>query len=330
MRKPIPGIGFLRFARELAMSFADLAVLLKTVRRFKPQAIMLQTLLYPCYLALFVSKKVPLIITFWNGDVTWWARSTGMERLCKRQIVSRLSRRAAAITVNSTAAQRACAEYGARPEKVHLLRYPGVDTRSFRQLPKNSFRQELGIQASRVVLCPRGLAPYCNNGTIVAAAKIVAGRYKDVLFLFVSGVGTEQDWNELMKQAAGSGISGNFRRDGQVPWESMPAYYCASDCMISISSNDSLPNCMLEAMACRIPVVMGDIPAIREWVTDDQNGFLVPVNDHQRLASRIIEAFSDSKKTETLSASGLQRVLDDADSVQNVPKIKELVKVTAR
>jgi glycosyltransferase involved in cell wall biosynthesis len=75
---------------------------------------------------------------------------------------------------------------------------------------------------------------------------------------------------------------------------------------------------------------MGDIPAIREWVTDDQNGFLVPVNDHQRLASRIIEAFSDSKKTETLSASGLQRVLDDADSVQNVPKIKELVKVTAR
>lgn len=42
----------------------------------------------------------------------------------------------------------------------------------------------------------------------------------------------------------------------------MPDYYACADVMVSISSHDSLPNCMLEAMACGIPVVMGDIPQI--------------------------------------------------------------------
>ena len=48
---------------------------------------------------------------------------------------------------------------------------------------------------------------------------------------------------------------------------------------------------MLEAMACGIPVVMGDIPQIWEWVEDGVNGFLSPTRDPNPLADKIVRAF---------------------------------------
>ena len=88
-------------------------------------------------------------------------------------------------------------------------------------------------------------------------------------------------------------IEKNFRWDGQVPFDMMPIYYCAADVMVSIASNDSLPNCMLEAMACGIPVIMGDIPQIREWVNDGVNGFLVPPRDPIALSESILKVFEN-------------------------------------
>jgi glycosyltransferase involved in cell wall biosynthesis len=278
------------YAADIAIG--DFLLLQETVERFKPDVIFLQTLLYPCYLAFFLPHSIPLIITFWNGDVVWRAQWDGIDQLFKNLIVTYGIRRADGITVNSTTAFDGCIKYGAEKGKVQLIRYPGVDLERFHPQDKYLSRKNLGINTKYLVLCPRGLGGYLNSDVIIEAAGIVCEKYSDTTFLFISKVGAEE-WEKHYKRACELGIEQNVRHDGQISWESMPVYYSCSDVMVSISSNDSLPNCMLEAMACGIPIIMGDIPQIKEWITDSYNGFLVPPKDYQMLANKISDVFEN-------------------------------------
>lgn len=113
---------------------------------------------------------------------------------------------------------------------------------------------------------------------------------------------------------------------GSVSHEIMPDYYNASDVMISLSSNDSLPNCMLEAMSCKTPLIMGDIPQIREWITDGENGFLIPVHDEVALINRIIRINENkNKEIDPFLKLNRFRIENEFDSRIIKNKIKELV-----
>ncbi|MFQ6061284.1 MAG: glycosyltransferase, partial [Thermoplasmata archaeon] len=50
---------------------------------------------------------------------------------------------------------------------------------------------------------------------------------------------------------------------------------------------------LLEAMACGLFPVVSDIPANRAWIEDGKNGFLVPLDNQEILARRIVEALQD-------------------------------------
>lgn len=312
---------------EHSILLNDMLMVRRYAREFKPDLVFAQTLLYPCYLALLLPRRIPLMITFWNGDVTWWAQHDGVERAFKKKLVERASRRAAAITVNSGAAREACLGYGAGADKVKLIRYPGVDLRLFNpSIAQEEARQALAITARNVVLCPRGLGGYLNSDVIIEAASLVLAQVPDTLFVFISGVGSDELWQEHLQSASALGIAGNLRRDGKVDWKTMPLYYRAADVMVSPSSNDSLPNCMLEAMACGVPVVMGDIPQIREWVTHNENGLLVPPRDAQTLADAVLTVLRSEVQVEKFTRKNLQLVESEVDSQTVAARIKQLVK----
>ncbi len=315
---------------EVSRSIRDIRILRTAAKTFRPDVVFLQTLLYPCYLAYFLPRHLPVIVTFWNGDVTWWARWNGIERRFKKWIVLHGVRRARAITVNSRTAHDACLGYGTQPEKVHLIRYPGVDLVRFRRSSKEEARGRLEIRARRAVLCPRGLGGFLNSDVIVEAAARVVNADPETLFLFLSGNGGEEEREKHARRAAELGIEGNCRWEGQVPWESMPLYYSASDVMVSVSQNDSLPNCMLEAMACGVPVIMGDIPQIREWVSDGVNGILVPTRDPVALAEGILKILSDPDGiTGRFVERNLETTRREFDARKNAESIKDLVRVHA-
>lgn len=315
---------------EIVRSLRDIRILREAARTFRPDIVFLQTLLYPCYLAYFLPRHLSVIVTFWNGDVTWWAQWNGIERRFKKRIVLHGVRRARAITVNSQTARDACLRYGAAPDKVHLIRYPGVDLTRFRRSSKEEARKRLGIRARRTVLCPRGLGGFLNSDVIVEAAVHVVGNYPETLFLFLSGNGGEVEREKHALRAVALGIDGHCRWEGQVPWESMPLYYSASDVMVSVSQNDSLPNCMLEAMACGVPLVMGDIPQIREWVSDGDNGLLVPPRDPAALAEGILRIFVNTDDlTGRFAEKNLEIVRREFDARRNVESIKKLVRTHA-
>ena len=88
---------------------------------------------------------------------------------------------------------------------------------------------------------------------------------------------------------------------------------CA-DVMVSVSSNDSLPNCMLETMACGVPVMMSDIPQIHEWIVDGVNGYLCSPRDPDVLTEKIRNIFkNENNVVVTFVKQNLIRVSQDAN-----------------
>jgi glycosyltransferase involved in cell wall biosynthesis len=315
---------------EIDKSIKDIKILKFTTKQFDPDIIFLQTLLYPCYLSYFLPKSVPVITTFWNGDVLWWAQWTGIEALLKKHLVRYGVQRSQAVTVNSQAALNTCIGYGSQREEIHLIRYPGVDLNLFEGISKEEARRKLGIKFQKVVFLPRGLGGYLNSDIIVESAATVLDKYPSTLFLFVSDVGGEKELSKHQARTRELGIEGNFRWDGQVPWEEMATYYSSSDVMVSLSSNDSLPNCMLEAMACGVPVIMGDIPQIREVFAHGAKGFLVPPRDPKALSDSILEVFEGSGgKIMSFCAENLDLVRSEFDSKKSAQHIKHIVQQTA-
>lgn len=306
----------------------DIFLIRRYINDFRPEVVFLQTLMYPCYLSYFWLNKIPMIVTFWNGDVTWWAKWTGIERAFKKKIVQHGAREAAAITVNSRSALNACLGYGAAEEKVKLIRYPGVNLRMFKpHLNRAEVRAQLGLPSeSRIVFCPRGLGGYLNSDVIIEAAALVINRFPDTQFLFLVRDDVRDVWDSHLMRAAELGVASNVSCVGNVPWENMPLYYQAVDVMVSISSNDSLPNCMLEAMACGVPVIMGDIPQIREWVKDGENGYSIPPRAPSELASRIVRVLADQAGViETFVQTNIGLIHREVDSDAVAVAVKQLV-----
>jgi glycosyltransferase involved in cell wall biosynthesis len=52
----------------------------------------------------------------------------------------------------------------------------------------------------------------------------------------------------------------------------------------------------MEALACGLPCLVSDIPANKEWVVDDENGWLFRDGDANHLAEKILSAISQREK----------------------------------
>ncbi len=312
---------------EIVRALGDLGVLRAAMREFRPDVVFLQTLQYPCYLAYLLPRHLPLMVTFWNGDVTYFARWTGLEMLAKKWLVRYGLRRVRYITVNSRTAYDACVDLGADAARMQLIRYPAADVDLFARRDQGKARERLGLRAAHVVLCPRGLGRFFNSDVIVEAMPKVLARFPDTVFLFISGVGGPGEWARHVEHAARLGIAEqSLRWDGQIEWEDMPWYYSAADVMLSIKTADSCPNCMLEAMAAEVPVVMSDTRQNREWIDDGANGFLVEPRDPAAVAECVLRLLADDGPMRArFGEISLQRVRADGNARINVPRIREIV-----
>lgn len=73
------------------------------------------------------------------------------------------------------------------------------------------------------------------------------------------------------------------------------------------SSYECAPLAVIEAMAAAVPVVATDVGAVRDMMTDGQEGYLVPVGDSSTLAERLRTLADDPALRARLGAAGRRR-----------------------
>jgi glycosyltransferase involved in cell wall biosynthesis len=201
---------------------------------------------------------------------------------------------------------------GITPEKIKTFPF-GIDSGKFFPAPET--RKEFTL------ISTRSLAPHYNIQVIL---KSLAYLKKEGFGgnLVIIGEGPEKE--KLRKLVKVLGISDFVTFVGAVPHDQVAAYLRKSRIYLSMSLTDGASTSLLEAMACGTFPIVSDIPANREWITDNENGFLVPVSDPQKLAERIKKALDDSHLIQTGGKKNINIIKQRGILQNNLGKMESL------
>jgi glycosyltransferase involved in cell wall biosynthesis len=274
--------------RDPSGAIAHVRWIRRLCRELRPGAVHAHWL---CGYAAFaaIAGASPLVAMAWGSDVL---RASRLQR-----IGNRIALRGARVAMaDSQALLDRMVALGAAPEATVLVNW-GVDLAAFAPVngARPDLRESLGLGPGPVILSPRSLTPVYNPETIVAAFRLVAAERPDAqLVLKHMGVGDP-----------GLDVAGDerIRVVGHVPHERMPWYYQAADVCVSIPSSDSSPRSVWEAMACECPVVVSDLPWVRELIVPERDALVVPVTA-QAVARAIGRVLSDPGLATGLGARG--------------------------
>ncbi|HKZ23955.1 MAG TPA: glycosyltransferase family 4 protein [Thermoplasmata archaeon] len=115
----------------------------------------------------------------------------------------------------------------------------------------------------------------------------------------------------MRRFAATMGVADRVRFLGRVPDEDLAAVYAACDVFVlpSVSRLEAFGIAALEAMATAKPVVVSDIPGVREVIEDGREGLLADPVNPQDLAEKILRLLADPEARKEMGRRGREKVL---------------------
>jgi glycosyltransferase involved in cell wall biosynthesis len=115
---------------------------------------------------------------------------------------------------------------------------------------------------------------------------------------------------EIRRRITALGLEGHVRIAGPMPQSRLfEAYrgataFCLPCRILDDGDRDGLPNVIVEAMACGLPVVTTGISGIPEVVRDGINGLLVPPDDAEALAAALVRLDGNTDLARRLARAG--------------------------
>jgi len=201
--------------------------------------------------------------------------------------------------------------------KVKIIKSVGIDTEEYRDdvisdEVKNRLRDELAISQDEkvVIMIARAIL---HKGTIdfYKSAEILKDRgYR---FLFVGGLDSGNKF----------GMSREFMEGGNVQWldwrDDIKELISISHLVVLPSYREGVPRTLLEACSMGRPIVATDVVGCRETVDDGENGYLVPIESPDILASKIENILEDEELYKSMAQKSREKAVKEFD-IRNIVK----------
>src|SRR5690606_31021093 len=154
-----------------------------------------------------------------------------------------------------------------------------------------------------------GFVLFCNRSwetrygvDILAKAFVqVAQKYDDVHLILLGG---GSQGNAIRKILINGGVIDKVTFGGQISQNDLPNWYHQADLYISPSHVDGSSVSLMEALACGLPCLVSDIPANKEWITENENGWLFRDGDANHLSEKILLAMNQRENLYSLGQAG--------------------------
>jgi starch synthase len=307
-----------RFARKEAAPYlaTPLGALARNLRREGCTAILTQEYEYARFDSCILLGQflgLPVYATFQGGD-----RPSGRFE----QLVRPVTMRAAcgfAIGANSEA-ERVVERYGIDAKKVWRIHNP-IDLDLWRPMDRDESRRQLGLSPhSQIVIYHGRVDIYAKGLDILLAAweqiRDGPGRQDQLLLIIGSG----RDDAEFRQRLAGLAFPAvrwidRYETDRTI----MRRYLSAADLYVLPSRREGFPVAPLEAMACGLPVVGSDIPAMSNIIEHGgaSGGLIVPRED-PRVLAETVQALLDNRDLRNQLGRNARRNIEDHFSIESV------------
>ena len=204
---------------------------------------------------------------------------------------------------------RQIAPGAAEPRVVYLAR----DERAFSPLAdRNPLRAELGLEKDAIVGCYVGALWESKGIPELASALPDLLRRHPKFQLIALGEGAEGA--ALAAAARAAGRPAAVRLTGPLPPAQVPRFLNAGDFFVFPSRSEGMPQAVLEAMSCGLPVVATRVGGIPEAVLDGETGILVAPRDSSALRAAIERMIQDRDFRRAAGQASRSRVLEHFDT----------------
>lgn len=160
-------------------------------------------------------------------------------------------------------------------------------------------REKLGLPPSCPIIISVG---GCNGNKrhhdIISAMPLIIEQLPDVHYLHLGQGSTTEEEKQLAKAL---GINDHIHFYGNQT--DVRQYLVASDIYIMTSRFEGISLTTIEAMACRIPAILYDVPGLRDFNRKYETAVIIP-ESHQNLAESVISLYSDKERMVKLIANG--------------------------
>jgi glycosyltransferase involved in cell wall biosynthesis len=262
------------------------------------------------HLPLFGVWPCPVLTSCRGGvDVSVYPHVPHLRPLAER--LPEVMRQATAVHCVSEDMVREATALGLDPAKARVIR-PAVDARAFRPRSPNG---KPVSDALRVVMVG-GLRWEKGHEYALEAVRRVVDRGVQVELDLVgtppdAALMTSSERGRIMHTIGDLELDAHVTLHGGEPPAGVSRRLAASDVLLHASLTEGIPNVVLEAMACGIPVVATDVGGVSEAVTDGVEGFVVTPRDPDALADALLRLAGDSVAGRRMGAAGRKRIEAD-------------------
>ncbi len=155
------------------------------------------------------------------------------------------------------------------------------------------------------LIITRNLETIYGIETAINAVKKIIVDYPDVR-LTIAGSGDQKAY--LQQRIINLGLEDNVVFAGKLQPDEVVRLYQQADIMLNPTTVDNMPNSILEAMACGVPVISTDVGGIPFIVEDNNTAILVKVGNPSMMAGKVIELFNNEKLYQQLVTNGIAEV----------------------
>lgn len=243
------------------------------------------------------------------------------ERLRRRLAYRFVSRHSKMVAVSNDIADYLMKTIGICAKNIVTI-HNGVRLDGFRKdgSARNRIRETLGLSDDQPLLGTVGnLYPVKGHIYLIKATAIVKKTVPDVKTV-IAGRGELLD--RLKVEVSRIGLENNIEFLGFR--EDIPQLMQAMDIFILPSLSEGTPLSILEAMASQIPVVATDVGGLSEIVENGKTGFLVPSEDPESLAEKILLVLENRELAGKMALEARKKVEKEYDLNIMVKKYVDL------
>jgi glycosyltransferase involved in cell wall biosynthesis len=197
----------------------------------------------------------------------------------------------------------------------------GIDVAALDALVAERPREDDGAGDERVIGTVARFDPVKGLDVLVRAL----ARIPKATLVLVGGGAQEA---RLRTDVAALGLGDRVRFTGVV--ERAPRLFGGWTVFASASRREGLPLSILEAMACRLPVVASDIAGHREVVAPATTGLLARADDPEAFATAIERVLSDAALARRMGEAGRARVVEGFAVAPMVEALAAIYRAAAR
>lgn len=195
----------------------------------------------------------------------------------------------------------------------------GIDLNIFKpSFSENKIKNKLEWNGKKVLIMTRNFKPIYGIEYFIKALPDIIISEPNIRVILAGSQLLDPDYSwKIMNMIEKLELQKYIHFTGWLEERELSDFLNSSDIYLSTSLSDGTSSSLLEAMACRLPVVVSDVPSNYEWVQDGVNGLIVPRRDVKQIAARLIELIGNETVQRRMGARNLEIARKRADWNKN-------------